>query len=182
MGAPYEGRGVVYLYQGGPSGLNPRPSQLVRYICMSHWYSGGAPYYYVSNAKNAKFRQSLPSTNQHESFQSIYGCNEDKWISRNFVWNFFSRSATYCQEISYIFHLGSWDCLCTIMLQINILNKTARNFVFAIWPLRPLQGWGPAGCAAANLRLFAERRAGHGHEQSHRRSRRRIRQRRSRHS
>ena len=32
VGAPYEGRGVVYLYQGGPSGLNPRPSQLVRYI------------------------------------------------------------------------------------------------------------------------------------------------------
>jgi hypothetical protein len=31
VGAPYEGRGVVYLYQGGPSGLNPRPSQLVRY-------------------------------------------------------------------------------------------------------------------------------------------------------
>ncbi len=32
VGAPYEGRGVVYLYQGGPGGLNPRPSQLVRYI------------------------------------------------------------------------------------------------------------------------------------------------------
>jgi len=31
VGAPYEGQGVVYLYQGGPSGLNLRPSQIVRY-------------------------------------------------------------------------------------------------------------------------------------------------------
>ena len=30
VGAPYEGRGVVYLYQGGPAGLNLKPSQLVR--------------------------------------------------------------------------------------------------------------------------------------------------------
>jgi hypothetical protein len=39
VGAPYEGRGVVYLYQGGPSGLNLRPSQIVRYEGRGEVYS-----------------------------------------------------------------------------------------------------------------------------------------------
>ena len=31
LGAPYEDRGAVYLYHGGPDGLNTIPAQIVRY-------------------------------------------------------------------------------------------------------------------------------------------------------
>ena len=30
-GAPYEDRGAIYLYHGGPDGLNTKPAQIVRY-------------------------------------------------------------------------------------------------------------------------------------------------------
>ncbi len=35
-GAPYEDRGAVYLYHGGPDGLNTIPAQIVRYRSTLH--------------------------------------------------------------------------------------------------------------------------------------------------